>query len=443
MESPPGPVIADRYEVVGTLGRGSFGHTFLARDRETEREVAIKMLDARNAPDWKAFELFEREVSVLSGLRHPGVPEVFDSFRAVWEDREAAFLVMEYVEGVSVEEMIESGEPAGLGDVTRLLLDLLGILEYLHGRIPPVLHRDIKPANIVVRPNGVPALVDFGAVRNAFAAADDEGSTVVGTFGYMPYEQYMGHASPSSDLYALAATFLHWMTRRPVREFMSDGGRIEVPDELPDARLRGVLRRMLRPSPAERFTTARQARDALILGHGEGGSRASVSVTSRAVPLAHVTTPLPDLGPAPRVIEGRVREAYDRVAQSAWRFWDTEAPHDGPTPLGVFRAVGIGAVTLGILPLIAFQKATHRRRELRRFFREGTPAEATILGIQMASNAAEQRVARVTYEFVADGRLHRAADTMLPSAEVRLRPGEAIHVLHLGAPDYESVIITP
>lgn len=441
-DPPTRPVIADRYEVVGTLGRGSFGHTFLARDRETDRQVAMKMLDARNAPDWKAFELFEREVSVLGGLRHPGVPEVFDSFRADWDDREAAFLVMEYVEGISVEEMIETGEPADLGDVTRLLLDLLGILEYLHGRVPPVLHRDIKPANIIVRPNGVPALVDFGAVRNAFAAADDDGSTVVGTFGYMPYEQYMGHASPSSDLYALAATVLHLMTRRPVRDFMSEGGRIEVPDELPDPRLRGVLQRMLRPSPAERFSSARMARDALILGPGLVGSNTAVAAT-RAAPLAQPTSPLPDFGPAPRNVEGRVREAYDRVAWSAWRFWDTAAKHDGPTVRGVFMSLSLGACTFGILPLWALVKAAQRRRKLRRFFREGTPTEATILDIQIVSNEVEQKVARVTYEFVADGRLHRAADRMPQSAEIRLRPGETIHVLQLGAPDYDSVIITP
>jgi serine/threonine-protein kinase len=72
-------VIANRYEVVRTLGRGSFGHTFLASDRDEERLVAIKVLDAREAPDWKAFDLFEREAAVLRSLRHHGIPHIHDA----------------------------------------------------------------------------------------------------------------------------------------------------------------------------------------------------------------------------------------------------------------------------------------------------------------------------------------------------------------------------
>lgn len=75
------------------------------------------------------------------------------------------------------------------------------MLEYLHERVPPVLHRDIKPANIIVRTNGSPVLVDFGSVRQVFLSADESGSTVAGTYGYMPYVQYMGQASPASDLF--------------------------------------------------------------------------------------------------------------------------------------------------------------------------------------------------------------------------------------------------
>ncbi len=72
--------VGGRYELLRELGHGSFGRTFLARDRAGERDVAIKVLDRRGAADWKAYELFEREAAVLRSLRHHGVPEVHDSF---------------------------------------------------------------------------------------------------------------------------------------------------------------------------------------------------------------------------------------------------------------------------------------------------------------------------------------------------------------------------
>jgi serine/threonine-protein kinase len=84
-----GQRIADRYELVRSLGRGSFGRTYLARDRAAGRDVAIKVLDPRGTPDWKAYELFEREAAVLRSLRHHGVPEVHELVRAAtgWAHR--------------------------------------------------------------------------------------------------------------------------------------------------------------------------------------------------------------------------------------------------------------------------------------------------------------------------------------------------------------------
>src|SRR6185436_8841583 len=112
---------------------------------------------------------------------------------------------------------------------------------------------------------GFPALVDFGSVRRVFLAPDESGSTVAGTYGYMPYEQYMGQATPSSDLYALAATFLHLISGRSPRAFMTEEGRIQVPESLPgDPRLRSILIRLLSPSPTERYASARDVRRALL-----------------------------------------------------------------------------------------------------------------------------------------------------------------------------------
>src|SRR5688572_17595074 len=257
-------VIGERYEVLRTLGQGAFGHTFLARDRTTDAEVAVKVLDTRGRHDPKAHELFRREAEVLRSVRHHGIPEILDTVQDQWLGAPASFLVMEFIEGESLEHIIEAKRSLDGATVVHLFLELLGILDYLHSRVPPILHRDIKPANIIVRPNGFPALVDFGSVRRVFLSPEESGSTIAGTYGYMPYEQYMGQATPASDLYAAAATFLHLLTGRAPRDFMNDEGRIQVPESLPgEARLRDVLARLLRPSPAERFASARDVRAAL------------------------------------------------------------------------------------------------------------------------------------------------------------------------------------
>ena len=258
MSTSSAQLVGGRYEIVRTLGQGAFGHTFLARDREGDRAVAIKLLDTRGRNDLKAYELFKREAVVLGAVRHHGIPEVFETFQDMWYGASAAFLVMEYIEGTSLAQVIDEKRGIEGSEVVHVFLELLGILDYLHNRVPPILHRDIKPSNIILRPNGFPALVDFGSVRRVFMTPEETGSTIAGTYGYMPYEQYMGQATPASDLYATAATFLHLLTGRAPREFMNDEGRIQVPENLPgEPRLRGVIERLLRPSPAERFASAR------------------------------------------------------------------------------------------------------------------------------------------------------------------------------------------
>src|SRR5262245_45895694 len=98
--------LAGRYEIRKPLGQGSFGRTFLARDTQADRDVAIKVFETLNA-DWKAFELFQREAAVLRSLRHHGIPEVIEAFRESWDGREGSFLVLEYIEGTSLSHIID------------------------------------------------------------------------------------------------------------------------------------------------------------------------------------------------------------------------------------------------------------------------------------------------------------------------------------------------
>ena len=468
-DNPTGTVIAERYEIIRALGHGAFGKTFLARDRTAERDIAVKLLDPGSA-DWKARELFEREASVLRTLRHHGIPEVHELVRDVWDGAPALFLVMEYIEGRSLEAVIEEGQTLDPAGVVHLFLEMLGILEYLHGRVPPILHRDIKPSNIIIRPDGQPALVDFGSVRRVFLEADEAGSTVAGTYGYMPYEQYMGQASPSSDLYALAATFLHLLTGRPPRAFMSEQGQIRVPDALPgDARLRPIIATLLRPVPAERFGSARDVRHALLSSQAlqplpnDAMHTRMESTDGAAAHPAHALQRVQDhstghvlptrpsirtgvdlalLSATPRALEGPTKQVLDRVAYSGWDLMDTTAkPGDEPGALDWFGLVFFSVVTAGVVPIVFFGMARARRRRLKRFLRDGLPGVAEILDIAIEPTAFGEHIARVNYAFEADGMTHRDADRVLPAIAHRWRPGDRVAILYLPGQDYDSVII--
>ncbi|MEO6446228.1 MAG: serine/threonine-protein kinase [Gemmatimonadaceae bacterium] len=439
MPPAPTPRIADRYTVLRTLGQGAFGRTLLATDDESGRQVAIKMLDTQRVDSIKGFELFEREAAVMRSVRHHGVPEIYDSLRASWEGRPAAFLVMEFIEGKSLDALIKERHHLDPGDASHLLLELLGVLDYLHSRVPPILHRDIKPANIILRPDGYPTLVDFGAVRSAIAPTGQDGSTIVGTYGYMPYEQHMGQATPSSDLYALAATFLHLLSGNSPPTFMNADGRIAVPESLPGGeRQQQVLSRMLQPSPAQRFQSARDVRQALLAT--ERVALAPVARVGQVLTRRHDS--LMELPPAPRLMVGDAAERYRKLAPSLWRHANPGGMPMGDSLWGVGIAIVIGLFTFGVFPAMIAAVGTTQRRRLKHFFTLGTPVVAEVTAIEGEKDPFGGRLGLVRFQFEADDQLHRGSDLVSQAVADRWRPGDQIEVLFLRDEDYDGVIVS-
>ena len=439
--------LADRYEVVRQLGRGSFGHTFLAHDREHDRQVAIKVFDPKQASDWKAEQLFEREAAVLRALRHHGVPEIYDYLRADQNGKTVALLVMEYIEGRPVSQIIEEQQLLDQETVMHLMLELLSVLDYLHNRVPPILHRDIKPSNIIVRTDGTPVLVDFGSVRRVFLSEDESGSTIAGTYGYMPYEQYMGQASPSSDLYALGATMLHLITGRAPREFIGTTGAIDVPELPGDQRIAAVIARMLRVSPADRFSSAREARQALVGGAvaAVAPTRVSKVATASAVNAQQVSVRMAERLPQelPRQIKGDVRKLLNMATPSIYSLTDARfKPTDKPGMIDRLTLTFFGLMTMGILPLVFYQYARSRRRRVERFLRNGIETIGEIREIGREKTAFAESIALVSYEFIADGQLHRNADRVVPGVAQRWAPGDPVRVLYIPDEEYDSIIIS-
>ena len=430
--------VLDRYEIIRALGQGGFGSTWLGRDLQLDRPVVLKVLRARGDADLKAYELFQREAAVMRELRHPGIPAIHASFRAPWDGTEAAMLVMEYVEGTSIEAMITDRRHFDTEDVANLFIEALGLLDYLHTRVPPVLHRDIKPANLIVRKEGSLAFVDFGAVRNVFHGAEESGSTIVGTYGYMPYEQYMGQASPASDLYALAATFLHLLTGRMPADFLSSAGRIEVPMDLSCGEpLRGVIARMLSPAPSDRFQSARAARAALF-GTAPVPARARPTLSTAASASSVPTV----WAPTPRTLDGPTGEQYRRVAYTMWQLIDPESKHPKPTLIDRGMVAFFSVLTIGILPLIMVSRVKARRTRLKPFFINGLPARATILEMTRETVEFGGKLVRLRFEFEADGARQRGSDWVLPSIADKWEVGDSVEVLYLPDADYDSVIVS-
>ncbi|WP_437722706.1 serine/threonine protein kinase [Sorangium sp. So ce861] len=266
MSAEPSQTLRDgRYVVTRALGEGAQGHTLEAVDKRLGKLIAIKRFQIRGASSWKGVELAEREARVLASLSHPSLPAYLDHF----EEDGALFLVMEKIDGESLGAMRRRRAVLGRDEIVRFLRDASGVLDYLHGRAPPVIHRDIKPNNVIRRPDGSFAIVDFGAVRDRLRP--EGGSTVVGTFGYMAPEQFQGRALPASDVYAVGATALCLLTGEEPEDLPHRGLAIDVAAALggrADPGLVRALSAMLEPDPERR--AARIA--PLLAGLDAGGA---------------------------------------------------------------------------------------------------------------------------------------------------------------------------
>jgi serine/threonine protein kinase len=213
-----GEILADRYQCDRRLGKQAGRQTLLARDLKTQQQVVVKLLSFSSDFNWEDLKLFEREVETLRSLAHPAIPRYLDSFEIDTPNRKGFALVQTYIEAKSLQEYLSDGRTFSESEVKQLATALLDILAYLHQRHPPVIHRDIKPSNILLKNRsgnsvGEVYLVDFGAVQT-LATQQGKTVTVVGTYGYMPPEQFGGRAVPASDLYGLGATLIALITKQ-------------------------------------------------------------------------------------------------------------------------------------------------------------------------------------------------------------------------------------
>ena len=237
-------------------------------------------LSLRGSGRWKSVELYERESRLLRGLSHPSIPAFVDAFEVDTPTDRVYVLVQQLAPGETLQALVDGGTwRPDEAEIERIAGALLDVLTYLHSRRPPVIHRDIKPSNVLYEPRtGVVSLVDFGAVRETLM----DGSTQIGTFGYMAPEQFLGKASPASDLYSLGAVLLLLLSGRAPAELPQRGLRVDWERAVVvGPRLRALLSALLEPDPEARVGDARRAA-ALLRGEAPVEPRG----LTRAAPAA-------------------------------------------------------------------------------------------------------------------------------------------------------------
>ncbi|MFC7489200.1 MULTISPECIES: serine/threonine-protein kinase [unclassified Knoellia] len=253
-------VIAGRYEVVRAVGQGGMGTVWLCLDLTLEREVAVKRIGALPGDSAAALRAM-REARIAASLNHPNAVAVYD----IIDQDEAHWLVMEYVDGASLSELVRDEGPLSPTRAAEIGAAIARVLDRAHDR--GIVHRDIKPSNILVHRSGTPKLSDFGIARSGADAQLTLTGQMTGTPGFLSPELARGEdPTPASDTWALGATLFHAVEGRA--PFEERDNPLAVLQDVLAGRMRplvaaGPLGRaieaMMEPDPARRWTMAEAA----------------------------------------------------------------------------------------------------------------------------------------------------------------------------------------
>jgi serine/threonine-protein kinase len=276
-----------RYELERLLGSGGTASVWLARDRQLDRPVAVKLLSAALAGDESYCERFRREALIAAGLWHPHLVPIYD-----FGESPRPFLVTQYIDGGSLAERLSAGRGFD-GQPLVLARELLGALSHVHRA--GIVHRDIKPGNVLIDGGGRALLTDFGIARSLDASTITEAGLVVGTLRYLAPENMRGDsASPRSDLYATGVLLA------------------DVLAACPEPRLDALVERLTAQDQQQRPASAAQA---LALIDGADASlptsqrpvRRALPRLPRGVPRAEQPTRVRPRSPQPRALASASR----------------------------------------------------------------------------------------------------------------------------------------
>ncbi len=268
--------LSDRYQLGETLGFGGMSEVHFARDLLLNRDVAIKVLRADLARDPSFYLRFRREAQNAAKLNHPTIVQVFDTGEAQTEDGPLPFIVMEYVEGETLRDILRADGPLAPRQALTWMADVAAAMDFSHRA--SIVHRDMKPANVMIDRTGAVKVMDFGIARamNDTSATMTQTSAVMGTAQYLSPEQARGlKVDPRSDIYSMGCVLFELLTGEP--PFTGDSPvavahqhvhedpplpssvRPDIPPELDSVILKAISK-----NPANRYQTAAEFRADVI-----------------------------------------------------------------------------------------------------------------------------------------------------------------------------------
>jgi tRNA A-37 threonylcarbamoyl transferase component Bud32 len=358
-------VLNERYKVETTLGEGGMARVYRGTDEVLHRTVAIKVLADRYAEDDNFVTRFRREAQAAAALSHPNVVAVFDT----GDDDAAHYIVMEYVEGQTLSEVLKRGGPLDADRASAIAEDVATALQAAHER--GLVHRDVKPGNVMVDSEGRVKVMDFGIAR---AAANDtltQTGTVLGTAAYLSPEQARGDSVDArSDIYSLGCVLFEMVAGRP--PFTGDSPvslafRHVNEDPQPPSvyrpgvppQLEAVIMRALEKDPDRRYRSAEELRRALAATR----SGATATVPIGAAAGEGDTAVMPAEGTEGITPAGGAPPPDHRRRRPPW------------LPLALLGAAILVAAGFLALTVLADEDRGERRREQRQEAREQAAEE--------------------------------------------------------------------
>lgn len=247
-----GSLVDGKYKILSEIGHGGMSVVYMAINEKANKTWAVKEVRKDGKMDFNTVRQgLVAEIETLKKLKHPNLPSIVD----VIEDEDSFIIVMDYIEGRSLDKIIEENGAQPETFVVEWAKQLCDVLGYLHSRTPPIIYRDMKPANVMLKPDGNIMVIDFGTAKNY--EIDLGETTGIGTIGYAAPEQYigsgLGRTDARTDIYCLGITMYHLLTNiDPCKNLISDKSIRAVNPALSHG-LDAIIQKCTQYQPSDRY----------------------------------------------------------------------------------------------------------------------------------------------------------------------------------------------